>query len=322
MKMKIYFCYIILLLCIECVNAQTILLKAQVIYKNELLKNYTLLVDGRAATTDFSGILLSPVPNSKSQVKIQTQDKRYFILYPRGGNILVPKDYTLITEIMLGTFGDDPNIKVYNKILKELNDAGRKPGVNITPLQQKLDSIEALLTRLNYSKEDLRTARERQDGIDLYYPEITTTLRNYLSQANEVKNAFKYTAEFALSQQTALTVLIQAINSYNPVIEKLYLTQTSYSKKIIDYWQDTALQKKFDNITDNIINEITKKTVTKLNEIKNNINLFYQNKLAGNRQQNQEMIRREISSVLPVFTRQLEELEISIDNFNTLLAIY
>ena len=322
MKMKIYFCYIILLLCIGCVNAQTILLKAQVIYKNELLKNYTLLVDGRAATTDFSGILLSPVPNSKSQVKIQTQDKRYFILYPRGGNILVPKDYTLITEIMLGTFGDDPNIKVYNKILKELNDAGRKPGVNITPLQQKLDSIEALLTRLNYSKEDLRTARERQDGIDLYYPEITTTLRNYLSQANEVKNAFKYTAEFALSQQTALTVLIQAINSYNPVIEKLYLTQTSYSKKIIDYWQDTALQKKFDNITDNIINEITKKTVTKLNEIKNNINLFYQNKLAGNRQQNQEMIRREISSVLPVFTRQLEELEISINNFNTLLAIY
>ena len=322
MKMKIYFCYIILLLCIGCVNAQTILLKAQVIYKNELLKNYTLLVDGRAATTDFSGILLSPVPNSKSQVKIQTQDKRYFILYPRGGNILVPKDYTLITEIMLVTFGDDPNIKVYNKILKELNDAGRKPGVNITPLQQKLDSIEALLTRLNYSKEDLRTARERQDGIDLYYPEITTTLRNYLSQANEVKNAFKYTAEFALSQQTALTVLIQAINSYNPVIEKLYLTQTSYSKKIIDYWQDTALQKKFDNITDNIINEITKKTVTKLNEIKNNINLFYQNKLAGNRQQNQEMIRREISSVLPVFTRQLEELEISIDNFNTLLAIY
>lgn len=322
MKMKIYFCYIILLLCIGCVNAQTILLKAQVIYKNELLKNYTLLVDGRAATTDFSGILLSPVPGSKSQVKIQTQDKRYFILYPRGGNILVPKDYTLITEIMLGTFGDDPNIKVYNKILKELNDAGRKPGINITPLQQKLDSIEALLTRLNYSKEDLRTARERQDGIDLYYPEITTTLRNYLSQANEVKNAFKYTAEFALSQQTALTVLIQAINSYNPVIEKLYLTQTSYSKKIIDYWQDTTLQKKFDNITDNILNEITKKTVTKLNEIKNNINLFYQNKLAGNRQQNQEMIRREISSVLPVFTRQLEELEISIDNFNTLLAIY
>lgn len=322
MKMKKYFIYIILLLCIGSVNAQTILLKAQVIYKNELLQNYTLLVDGRAATTDFSGVLLSPVSSSKAQVKIQTQDKRYFILYPRGGNILVPKDYTLITEIMLGTFGDDPNIKVYNKLLKELNEAGRKPGVNIAPLQLKLDSIEAQLTRLNYSKEDLRTARERQDGIDLYYPEITTTLRNYLSQANEVKNAFKYTAEFALSQQTALTVLIQAINSYNPVIEKLYLTQTSYSKKIIDYWQDTALQKTFDNIADNIINEITKKTVTKLNEIKNNINLFYQNKLPGNRQQNQEMIRKEISSILPVFTRQLEELEISINNFNTLLAIY
>lgn len=322
MKMKIYFIYIILFLWIGCVNAQTFLLKAQVIYKNELLKNYTLVVDGRAATTNFSGVLESPVPISKSQVTIQTQDKRYFILYPWGGNILVPKDNSLITIIILGSFGDDPNLKMYNKLVKEITEARRGSGVNLAPLQQKLDSIETLLSKLNYSNEDLRSARERQDGIDIYYREITGTLRNYLSQSNEVKNAFKYTADFALTQQTALTVLIQAINGYNPVIEKLYLAQSDYSKKIIDYWQDTGLQKKFNGITDNIINEVTKKTVTKLNDIKNQINLFYQNKLPGNRQQNQEMIRKEITLILPVFTKQLDELETSINNLFIKMADY
>ncbi len=322
MKMKIYFIYINLLLCIGCVNAQTILLKAQVIYKNELLKNYTLLVDGRAATTDFSGVLLSPVPSSKSQVKIQTQDKRYFILYPRGGNILVPKDFTLITEIMLGTFGDDPNIKVYNKILKELNDAGRKPGVNIAPLQQKLDSIEALLTRLNYSKEDLRTARERQDGIDLFYPEITKSLRNYIVQALDLKNAFKYTSDFAFTSPNALQKLVQAVTEYNPCIEKMNESHSVYAKKIADYWQNDSLKKSFENIADTILFEIHRKNILPLNDLKNKINQYFLGQLPGNANENRMKIQNEIAAVLPALTNKLTLLEISINEFINQLSNY
>lgn len=320
--MKIAASNIISLMIYVCCFGQTIQLKGQLLLNNVAVKNYTVLIDGMPNTSDFSGIFSASLPAATRQVTIRLSDKRYVLLYPPTGKILIPKDNSLVTEIILGTFSTDPYLKQYSTILKQIKDAKAKPGMDITPLLQRLDSVEALLKKLNYSTSDLMSARERQDGIDLFYPEITTTLRNYLSQANEVKNAFKYTADFALTQQTALTVLIQAINSYNPAIQKLYLTQSAYSKKIIDYWQDTALQKTFEGIADTIINEVTKKTVVKLNDIKNRINLYYQNKLPGNREQNQEAIKQEIAFIIPVFIRQLDDLETRINLFNTRLADY
>ena len=320
--MKTIAANIILLLLYGCCLGQTMQLKGQLLLNNVAVKNYTVLIDGKPFTSDFSGIFTASLPTSSRQATIRLADKRYTLLYPSAGRLLVPKDNSLVTEIILGTFSSDPNLKQYSNILKQINEAKTNTGINIKPLLQRLDSMEKFLRKLNYSTTDLSAARERQDGIDIFFPEITTTLRNYLSQANEVKNAFKYTADFALTQQTALTVLIQAINGYNPAIEKLYQTQSVYSKKINDYWQDAALQKMFDGITDTIINEVTKKTVVQLNDIKNRINLFFQNKLPGNRQQNQEAIKQEIAAVLPVFSKQLDDLEITINQFNSRLADY
>ena len=313
--MKIYFIHIILLLFCKYDTAQTVLFKAQVIYKNELLKNYTVLVDGKPATTDFSGVLLTAVPSTKMQVRMQTQDKRFIILYPRGGNILIPKDNALITEIILGSFGDDPNLKVYTKILKELNDAGKKPGVNIAPLQKRLDSIEAILNRLNYSKEDIRTAREKQDGIDLFYPEITRALRNYLVQAQDLKNAFKYTSGFAFSSPNALQKLMQAVNDYNPWIEKINESHAVYAQNISDYWQNDLLRKAFEGIADTILNDIHKKNILPFNDIKNNINQYFMGELPGNKNENKIKIQKEIDTALPLLSIKLEALELRINEF-------
>ncbi|MEP6712868.1 MAG: hypothetical protein ABJA37_10650 [Ferruginibacter sp.] len=319
--MKIIIVNIISLLLAGNCFCQSIKLKGQLFCNNIAVKNYTILINDKPVTSDFSGAFSASLPASTTQVTLHLQDKRYVLLYPAAGRLLIPKDNSLVTEIIFGSFGADPYLKQYTNLLKQIKDA-KATGIDINPLLQRLDSVEAYLKKLHYTTDELMSSRDRQNGIDLFFPEITTTLRNYLSQANEVKNAFKYTADFALTQQTALTVLVQAINSYNPVIEKLYLTQSTNSKKILDYWQDSSLQKTFDGITDTIINEITKKTVTKLNDIKNRINLFYQNKLPGNRQQNQEMIRQEIAAILPVFTRQLDDLETRINFLNARLADY
>ena len=52
--------------------------------------------------------------------------------------------------------------------------------------------------------------------MDLFYPEITKSLRNYIVQAIDLKNAFKYAADFAFSNKAALDKLKEAINDYNP----------------------------------------------------------------------------------------------------------
>lgn len=223
---------------------------------------------------------------------------------------------------MLGSFGDDPNLKMYNKLLKEITEARRGSGVNLAPLQQKLDSIEAQLTRLNYSKEDLRTARERQDGIDLFYPEITKSLRNYIVQALDLKNAFKYTSDFAFVNPNALQKLVQAVTDYNPCIEKINESHSVYAKKIADYWQNDSLKKSFESIADTILLEIHRKNILPLNDLKNKINQYFLGQLPGNANENRMKIQNQISAVLPELTKKLVLLEISIDEFINQLSHY
>jgi hypothetical protein len=311
--MKAVFIYLFPVLFVGSLRAQTINLKAQVIYKNELLKSYPVLVDGNRAVTDFSGLLITPVVASKTQVKVQPADRRYVILYPRGGNVLIPRDNSLVTEIILGNYTDDPNLKVYNTLVKQINEASRKPGVNLAPLQQRLDSIEIILRNLNYSNEDLRSARERLDGRDLFYPEITKSLRNYIVQAIDLKNAFKYAADFAFTNKGALDKLKEAITDYNPCIEKINETHSMYARKISDYWQNDSLTKSFEGIADTILNDIHKNHILPFNDIKNKINQYFLGELSGS--QNQAKIKNDISAALPDLAIKLETLESRINDF-------
>ncbi len=58
----------------------------------KVIKNYTVLIDGKPETTDDAGIFNAEISASAKQVKIQASDQKYVIVYPRDGKILVPKD--------------------------------------------------------------------------------------------------------------------------------------------------------------------------------------------------------------------------------------
>ena len=302
--------------------AQTISFKAHFFYKNELLKNFTALVDGNEASTNLSGLLTTPVLAAKTQIKLQPKDKKFIILYPTGGNVFIPKDNSLVVEIFLVGIADDPNIKFYLRILKELNESKNKSGEVLAPIKKRFDLLEAQLKKLNYSTEDLRTARERQDGIDLFFPEITKSLKNYLFQVIDLKNAFKYTSDFAFTNPNALQKLIQAITDYNPCIEKLNENHSMYAQKIMAYWQNDSLKREYEYVADYILNDIHKKNILPLNDLKNNINKYYLGEFPDNKNDIKKNIQQQISEAIPALTNKLDLLEINLTAFTNRLSDY
>src|SRR5450631_3413047 len=138
--------------------SQTVILKGQLLQDTKVIKNYSVLIDGKPETTDDAGIFSAEIGSSVKQVKIQTSDQKYIIVYPRDGKILVPKDASLITEIVIANFKSNDYLKEYLTVSKQIKDSIGKSQGQIKSLNTQLDSITSMLHKLNYSDTDLRSA--------------------------------------------------------------------------------------------------------------------------------------------------------------------
>jgi len=308
MKAVVY----IVCLCVIYLNSygQTTVFKGELLNNNTLVKNYTITIDGNPATTNESGVFSTAISSSTTQVEIKTSDKTYIILYPIGGRVLIPKNPALLTQIVLESFQSSGQIKSYMASLSQLKDAAKKGQSETKALQTKIDSIASNLKKLGYSTEDLRIARERQDGIDLFYPEISATLQNYILQAQSLMIAFKFIGVYAFVNVNALTQYAQTQNGFNQAFEKLYVNYPTYSKRLSDYWDDPALSKTFGEIADTLIYGIGKNKIVPLNDIKNQINQYFQNQVSDkDKEKLKKEIQSQIEAQVPVITDQLAVME-------------
>ncbi|MDN3546735.1 hypothetical protein [Mucilaginibacter aquaedulcis] len=296
--------------------SQTVVFKGQLLNNNVVVKNYTVIINGKPATTDDSGVFTTAIDGKMTQVNIQPSDKSYIIAYPLAGRILVPKDPTLLTQIILEGFQSNDKLKTYLSSLSKLKDAASKGQSETKALQVKIDSIAANLKKLGYTNDDLRIAREKQDGIDLFYPEISSTLQNYIFQAQNVKNAFLYTSDYAFTNSNALIQLAQITNAYNLAFEKLNTNYPTYSKKIADYWDDPSLKTTFDGIADTLVNIIHIKDILPLNDLKNQINEYFLLKGSDkSKEPTKQKIQSQIKALAPMLTDQLNNMELCIQKF-------
>lgn len=295
---------------------QTIIFKGELLSNNALVKNYTITIDGNPATTNESGVFTAAISSSTTQVEIKTSDKSYIILYPPGGRVLIPKNPSLLTQIVLESFQSSGQIKSYMASLSQLKDAAKKGQSDTKALQTKIDSIAANLKKLGYSNDDLRIARERQDGIDLFYPEISAALQNYILQAQTLMIAFKFIGVYAFVNVNALTQYAQTQNGFNQAFEKLYVNYPTYSKKMTDYWDDPSLSKDFEGIADTLIYGIGKNKIVPLNDLKNQINQYFQNQVPDkDKDKLKKEIQSQIEAQVPAISDQLIAMEQRVKEF-------
>ncbi|MDB5146263.1 MAG: hypothetical protein JWQ57_283 [Mucilaginibacter sp.] len=299
-------------LCMAWLNgyAQTTIFKGELLSNNSLVKNYTITIDGNPVTTNESGVFSTAISNSTTQVEIKASDKSYIVVYPIGGRVLIPKNSSLLTQIVLESFQSSGEIKSYMSSLSQLKDAAKKGQSETKTLQTKIDSIAANLKKLGYSSEDLRIAREKQDGIDLFYPEISGALQNYILQAQSLMIAFKFIGVYAFVNVNALTQYAQTQNGFNQAFEKLYVNYPTYSKRMTDYWDDPSLSKTFEGIADTLIYGIGKNKIVPLNDLKNQINQYFQNQIPD---KDKDKLKKEIQSQIATQVPAIDEQLISVE---------
>lgn len=303
-----------------CSTAQTSVFKGQLWSNNSPVKSYTVLVDGHSSTTDDAGVFSVPIANKTTQVSIQIPDRRFVILYPVGGKGLIPKDPALITQIIVEPFQSNKYIDIYLAGIKGLRDSSGKSQAELKGIHSQIDSVTKLLYKFNYTNNDLSNARERQDGMDLFYPQISTTLQNYVNQARNIASAFKYTATYAFDNHIALDQLAQAVNSYNPAYTQLYNNYQVYSQKIGAYWQNDKLKTTFDGITDTLINVIHLKTIYPLNDIKTSINQYFSGEMNGkDKAATKKSIQDQIALIVPKLIDDIDKIEQHIQEFQNQL---
>ena len=297
--------------------SQTVILKGQLLQDTKVIKNYSVLIDGKPETTDDAGIFSAEIGSSVKQVKIQTSDQKYIIVYPRDGKILVPKDASLITEIVVANFKSNDYLKEYLTVSKQIKDSIGKSQGQIKSLNTQLDSITSMLHKLNYSDTDLRSAKEIQEGKDRNLYDITKDLEDYSRNAQNLLSAFKYVSDYAFSNSKAILQISEAVLNYNQVYDRLDGKKTFYQKTINDYWGSDEASS-FKNIVDLAMDTIHTQKIYPLRDLLQQINDYFNT--SNKSVQLKLSIQKKIADAIAEDTDLLERLKNKITVFSQSLT--
>lgn len=243
MKALKYLCFFIVSFCCRDVAAQgTFTFKAKVIHnKKGLMKNMSVLVNSNPAVTNDAGIIVIGLPNATTHVKIALTQAEYSILYPTAGYVAVPRDLNDMPEIIIGSPDDNTYLNQYLSLYKEIKNNTSAGTDQMSRLYKKLDSLQAALLQMNYTETDLRSAKDKQDGRDKYYQEISENFNDFVSRAFDLKAAFEYVAGYAFDNPAALQQLNKAVADYTDMYNNLNRQRNNYAKYLAGYWQNDSL---------------------------------------------------------------------------------
>jgi hypothetical protein len=292
---------------IPIIAQNTFAFKAKVIHtKTGLMKQYSLIINSSVATTNDAGILVVPLNNNTTHVKVQLQQNNYVVLYPTAGYVAVPRDLNDMPEIIIGNPTESTYLNQYLKIYKAIKNNKSATSSEVKALDVKLDSLQKILLQLNFSESELRTAKDIQDGKDRYSPEITENLNEFLSRAIDLKVTFQYVSNFAFDNPAALQKLHDAVTNYTNIYNVLNRQRTNYQKQIKEYWQDDLLTNEYKDLISYALDSLHANKLFPLQTDITLINEYFSGKKSKElKEKIQKQIKEQDVSIQPM----LEELK-------------
>ena len=291
---------------------QTIQFKGQLLQNNTAVRNYTMLVDGKPATTNDAGIFYSPVSATSTQINIQASDRTFIVLYPLAGRTLIPKDASLITQIVVASFQSNNYLKSFLNISKQLTDSIGKSQIQINQLHNGLDSVVKVLHNLSYTDNDLRTAKEVQEGKDRNLYDITKDLEDYSRNAQNLISAFKYISDYAFTNPNALLQLSEAVTNYNNSYDKLDGKRAYYLSTLNNFW-DKSKADSFSNVVSFALDTVHTKNIYPLRDLLQQIRNYFN---AGKKSdESKNLIQKQIVNLVTLDQQLLNNLKNKTDDF-------
>ena len=144
---------------------------------------------------------------------------------------------------------------------------------------------------------------------DTFYPILASAINNYINEAKDVKDAFKFVARNAFEDPQALQVLTDAINSYNLAYENLNMNYSGYERTVNELWQSESKTTEVRDLFSYALGELHSANIFTLNLKVRDINSYFRGQVTGSKKAFKESIIREIEAATLQLERRLEELD-------------
>src|SRR5664279_5427538 len=268
------------------------------------------LVNEGSGVTGTDGKFEIAINNNSGAVTLELVKSKLVIIYPAGGIAKVPRDPNESIEFYIG---ESPKV-IFTKAMAISNNELQK---SLSQLGVKQDGIEESLTAYRIEMQKLYDIKlaDLQDQMDLaskrdtFYPVLAAAINNYINEAKDVKDAFKFVARNAFEDQQALQVLTDAINSYNVAYENLNRNYSGYERTVNELWQSESKTTEVRELFSYSLGELHSANIFTLNLKIRDINNYFRGQVTGSRKAFKESIIREIETATLQLERRLEELD-------------
>jgi uncharacterized protein YueI len=298
-----------------CLSQQTQTFRGRLIHINgvdSLVKSVQVrLLDLGAGTSGTDGIFSVAIPTDVNEVTVELVDGNSTIIYPRGGKTSVPRDPNTISEFIVG----EPTMSILtraiaksnNEIKSNLEQIGISQGAIEETLVAFRNDIQAL-TDIKIS--DLKKEIELEDRQSLFYQEMSTTLLNYINEAKDIKDAFKFVSRHAFEDQQALILLSDAVNNYNSAFEEMNKKHSTYELEIQNLWQSESRTSEAREVFNYALGELHSSNIFVLNLALEDINRYFRGDIrTSEKRKIKEDILKEIDRTELQLDRRLAELD-------------
>ena len=261
---------------------------------------------GSTATND-AGVFSIALPAGTTSVTIQveTGDPKWVVRYPIGP-VPIPADTAAVTDVVVALSVEASLARAYAVDNAQLQQRLKEAGVK---QDQALDILERMRTdfanRTQVQVEELRIAAQREtDRVREFMP-ISVAIERYVTEANDLQNAFVFMSDQAFRNDSAFAELKQAIREYNGACDTLNNHRAAFEKTVESYWQSEKVSSDLRDLLDYALGEVHSVHILPLNSTIGPISDVHNGK-AG--KQSQAKITAEIKTAVRELAPRLEEL--------------
>ena len=277
----------------------------------KLLNNISVrLVDQGSGVTGTDGEFAIAVSNTVASVTLSLVNSNWDIIYPIGGKISIPKDTSEVVDVIVGNSPKTILTQALAKSNNEIKSSLLKLGVKQDGIEQALTEFRNEIQAMsNIKLEDLRDQIDLANKREQFYPVLTSAINNYINEAKDLKDAFKFIARHAFDDNQALQVLTDAVNSYSAAYEDINNKHSGYEKMVDDLWNSESKSGEVRDFFKYALGELHSANIFTLNLKIRDINDYNRGNFKGSKKAFKETILREIESSDLQLERRLEELD-------------
>jgi hypothetical protein len=220
-----------------------------------------------STSTRGNGQFQTALPVGVGEVKVEILEHDWVVLYPRDGRIPVPRDADRVVEIVVGESVEAAALRLFAERHERLAAGLNAVGAGQEEIKRVLGAfLKEVTQRLSVDEAALERQIELQRKRGEHYPTLSSTIRSYVLEAKDIKDAFKLYGTIAFTDREAYQTLHRAAEKYNGAFQKLNNERMAYEYQVATYWESEELRSDLRALYDFALGEVHTIRMLQLNE--------------------------------------------------------